>query len=220
MYALEVAREPITLLAERALFIPRFSTLVVADLHFGKSATFRARGVPIPAGVTQHDLERLTHAILATNATRLVVIGDLIHAKDGRSENTFRAISEWRNTHASVEFTLVRGNHDIRAGDPPAEWNFRCADGPMLIGPFALQHHPGIHDTRYVLAGHLHPHATVRGPARQSLRLPCFAFGKRGAILPAFTTFTGGGAYEQNEDDELYVIADSEVLPARPMKRQ
>lgn len=199
--------------------MPRFSTLVVADLHFGKSAAFRARGVPIPAGVTQDDLDCLTRALLATRATRLVVIGDLIHARDGRSENTFRAISEWCNAQASVECTLVRGNHDTRAGDPPAEWNFRCVDGPMLIGPFALQHHPGVHDTHYVLAGHLHPHITMRGPARQSLRLPCFALGKFGAILPAFTAFTGGGAYEQSEDDQLYVIADGEVLPARPMRR-
>lgn len=218
MYALEVAREPIELLAERALFILRFSTLVIADLHLGKSATFRSRGVPIPAGVTQHDLDRLSSVLATTRATRLVVIGDLIHDKDGRSKDTLRAISNWCNAHASVEFTLVRGNHDTRAGDPPIEWGFRCVDGPMLIGPFALQHHPGIHDTRYVLAGHLHPHVTVRGSARQSLRLPCFAFGKRGAILPAFTTFTGGGAYERNEDDELYVIADSEVLPARPVR--
>jgi len=46
--------------------------LLVADLHFGKSATFRARGVPVPAGTTQADLARLTALIEATRARRLV----------------------------------------------------------------------------------------------------------------------------------------------------
>ncbi|MEP6764474.1 MAG: ligase-associated DNA damage response endonuclease PdeM [Gemmatimonadaceae bacterium] len=218
MHALDVAGESIELLAERALFISRFSTLVVADLHFGKSAAFRARGVPVPAGVTQSDLERLSAVLNATHAQQLVVIGDLIHARDGRSERTFREISEWRAANSSLHVSLVRGNHDTRAGDPPSDWNFECIDGPLLMGPFALQHHPGAHDTRYVIAGHLHPHITLRGAARQSLRLPCFVLGKRGAILPAFTTFTGGGAYARSDDDEIYVIADGEVLFAHPRK--
>ena len=215
MHALEVAGEPIVLYAHRALFIPAHSTLIVADLHWGKSATFRARGIPIPAGVTQHDLNRLSAVLHETSARQLVVIGDLIHARDGRNERTFRAIAEWRARNA-VEMVLVRGNHDARAGDPPSEWNITCVDGPMLLGPFALQHYPGEHETHYVIAGHLHPHTIIRGPARQALRLACFAFGKRGAVLPAFTAFTGGGAYTPHESDTLYVIADGEVIPAEP----
>ena len=220
MHALEVAGEPVELFAERALFIPGHCTLVVADLHFGKSATFRARGVPVPAGVTQHDLDRLSNALRLTQATRVVIIGDLIHARDGRSPGTFRAIAEWRDANASLEVVLVRGNHDTRAGDPPSEWNFHCVNGPLLLGPFALQHHPGVHETHYVLAGHLHPHLSMRGAARQSVRVPCFVFGDRGGILPAFTTFTGGGAYTPCDGDALYVIADDEVFAAQPMRQR
>ncbi|MDQ6613050.1 MAG: ligase-associated DNA damage response endonuclease PdeM [Gemmatimonadota bacterium] len=212
MHAFEVAGESVELLSHRALFIPRYSTLVVADLHWGKSATFRARGVPLPAGVTQHDLDRLTEVLRKTAARRLIIVGDLLHAKAGRTAGTFQTIEHWREYHRELEVVLVRGNHDTRAGDPPAEWNILCVDGPLLVGGFALQHHPGQHDTHYVLAGHLHPHATVRGPARQALRLPCFAFGKRGAILPAFTSFTGGGAYEPVVGDRLFVIADGDVI--------
>ena len=36
--------EPLRLLAERALLLPERSTLVIADPHFGKTATFRAAG--------------------------------------------------------------------------------------------------------------------------------------------------------------------------------
>lgn len=214
VHAFEVAGEPVVLLSHRALFMPRCSTLVVADLHWGKAATFRARGIPLPAGVTQHDLDRLTAVLRETAAERLIIVGDLLHAKAGRSVATFQTIALWRESHRELDVVLVRGNHDTHAGDPPPEWNIRCVNGPLLVGGFALQHHPGEHSTHYVIAGHLHPHATVRGPARQVLKLPCFAFGERGAILPAFTSFTGGGAYEPALGDRLFVIADGDVIAA------
>ena len=40
------------LLAGRALLWPERRTLLVADLHLGKGAVFRARGVPVPSGST------------------------------------------------------------------------------------------------------------------------------------------------------------------------
>ncbi|HET7427286.1 MAG TPA: DEAD/DEAH box helicase, partial [Gemmatimonadales bacterium] len=55
---LRLAGEDLVLLPERALFWPRTATLVVADLHWGKAATFRAAGIPIPTGTTGEDLAR------------------------------------------------------------------------------------------------------------------------------------------------------------------
>ena len=49
---IEVAGEPVWLLPERAVFWPQGGTLVTADLHWGKAATFRSAGVPIPGGAT------------------------------------------------------------------------------------------------------------------------------------------------------------------------
>lgn len=40
--AVEVAGETVVLLPERALWIPAHHVVVVADLHWGKAATFRA----------------------------------------------------------------------------------------------------------------------------------------------------------------------------------
>jgi DNA ligase-associated metallophosphoesterase len=215
MLALEVVGESVRLSANRALHLPEHSAVIVADLHWGKSATFRANGMLVPPGVTAHDLERLTQVLSDTAAERLIVVGDMLHAKVGRHERTLKAIATWRAQHASLAMVLVRGNHDERAGDPPAEWKIECVDGPLLVGGFACQHHPGVHDTHYVLAGHLHPHALLRGRGRQGLRLPCFAFGARGAVLPAFTSFTGSGAYIPDASDKLFVIADGEVLQTR-----
>src|SRR5512140_1063418 len=79
-----VGGEPVTLLADRALFWPRERTLFVADVHLGKTATFRANGVPLPRGTTAGDLARLTRLIERMQAARVVVLGDFLHARAGR----------------------------------------------------------------------------------------------------------------------------------------
>ena len=37
-------------LAERALHWPARRTIILSDLHVGKAAVFRARGLPVPTG--------------------------------------------------------------------------------------------------------------------------------------------------------------------------
>src|SRR5690606_30890641 len=98
-------------LPERALFFPAENTLIVADLHWGKAATFRTNYVPVPTGTTASDLARLSAAVVSTGAERVVILGDLLHARKGRQEGTFDTIQKWRKQNASLEVILVRGNH-------------------------------------------------------------------------------------------------------------
>jgi hypothetical protein len=46
---LQVAGEELLLLPQKAVYWPRAQMLIVADIHFGKAASFRALGVPVPA---------------------------------------------------------------------------------------------------------------------------------------------------------------------------
>ena len=210
--AIEVVGERVVLLPERALWIPASDTLVVADLHWGKAATFRASHVPVPIGTTASDLARLSRALTRTGASHLVILGDLLHARAGRHDRTLDAITSWRAAHATLRITLVRGNHDRHAGDPPASLAIQCQSAPWQGAPFVGVHEPASHDTGYVLSGHLHPHVTVHGRGRAHLRLPVFVFGPTMGILPAFSSFTGGGMYDRRAADVLYAIAGDEVL--------
>lgn len=207
-----VAGERVVLLPERALWLPSQEALVVADLHWGKAAAFRAAHIPVPMGTTSSDLARLSSALTATGATQLVVLGDLLHARAGRHVETLDTIAAWRAQHPDVTMTLVRGNHDAHAGDPPDGLAFRCVDGPLRLGPFLGVHEPEPWPEGYVLSGHLHPCVTIRGRGKQSLRLPAFVFGASVGVLPAFSSFTGGGMYERDDADALYVVAGGEVV--------
>src|SRR5438105_4823650 len=83
-------------LPARALYWPRAGTLFAADIHLGKAATFRAASIAIPEGPTGDDLARLSQALARTGACRLVMLGDLFHARKGRATSILSAIAEWR----------------------------------------------------------------------------------------------------------------------------
>ncbi|QJR37089.1 ligase-associated DNA damage response endonuclease PdeM [Gemmatimonas groenlandica] len=207
-----VAGEQLVLLPDRAIWIPERRMVIVADLHWGKAAAFRAAFVPVPFGTTASDLARLSRVLHDTAATHLVVLGDLLHARAGRHADTLATIGAWREVHAEVAITLVRGNHDAHAGDPPASLDIVCVDAPFAIGPFIGVHEPAEHADGYVLAGHLHPCVSVFGRGRQHARLAAFVFGPRVGVLPAFSSFTGTGMYERSEQDTLFVIAERDVI--------
>lgn len=210
---IRVAGEELILLSQRAVWWPDQDTVLVADLHWGKAAAFRAVGVPVPRGTTDRDLARLSIVLDATRARHLVILGDLLHARTGRHDAVFASVATWRARHGDVDMLLVRGNHDRHAGDPPDTWDIVCCHTPWQQGPFAGVHEPEPHPSHYVLSGHLHPNVTVLGRGRQRVRVPTYVFGPQVGILPAFSAFTGGGAYEPRVDDRLYAIAGDEVLP-------
>jgi DNA ligase-associated metallophosphoesterase len=202
----------VTLLAERALYWPRERTVFVADVHLGKAAAFRAGGVPLPRGSTAADLARLTRVLERTGASRIIVLGDFIHAKAGRVPALAEAFARWRIQHAAIDVMLVRGNHDARAGDPPAAWNVGCVDEPFALPPFLACHRITQPATGYALCGHVHPGVRVHGSGEQSARLPCFVLGARRAILPAFGRFTGLADVLPAPRERIVVIAGRELF--------
>jgi DNA ligase-associated metallophosphoesterase len=211
--ALKIAGEEVYLLAERALYWPSASTLVVADLHWGKASTFRAVGIPIPIGTTSDDLARLDSALTRTGARRMVVLGDLFHARAGRiASHTLAELRRWRSMAAPVEILLVRGNHDRHAGDPPNDLHINCVNSPAYVPPFIFRHEPADRGDGYGLAGHVHPGITLMGRGLQRETLPCFLVGQTGTLIPAFGSFTGLGAVEPEPGDRAFIVVEDEVL--------
>ena len=145
MITTEVRGETLWLLPQRAVYWPRVGALIIADAHFGKAATFRAGGIPVPGGTTAEMLRRLSAALDATAATRLLVLGDLLHARAGRAPEMLAQVAAWRATRPDLGITLIRGNHDSRAGDPPGEWGVECLDAPVVELPFTWHHQPPVH---------------------------------------------------------------------------
>ena len=229
---LELAGVAARLLARRAIWWPDEATLFVADVHLGKAETFRALGVPVPAGPTEATLRRLGALVDDCGARRLVVLGDLLHARPAQAPATVSALRAWRAERAGLRCVLVRGNHDDRAGDPPAELGIEVVEAPAPLGPFALCHEP-IDDVSgpgpgpgsdraegagqgagqgYRLAGHLHPAVRLHGRGGDSARLACFSVGPGQTVLPAFGDFTGSASVSRAAPQRLFAIAGDRVF--------
>lgn len=187
-------------------------TLFVADVHLGKAATFRALGrMSLPSGTTAATLARLSAALEETQAERLIILGDLWHARVGRNQATMGEFAAFRDRFFHVKTVLVEGNHDLRAGALPPELGIaEVAEGEPL-GPFVLRHHPEPSGEGYVLAGHVHPGVIMQG-AGQAMKLPCFWFGSEIGLLPAFGDFTGLAAVTPARKDEVIVLADGRPI--------
>jgi DNA ligase-associated metallophosphoesterase len=209
--------EQLQLLPERALWWPAASVLLVADVHIGKAATFRALGQPVPAGTTAVNLQRLEELVQRLGASRLVVLGDFLHARQARQPSIVAALADWRRRLPRLACTLVEGNHDRRAGLLPPDLAIERVPDPLMLGPFELSHGdrrprsagPGA----FRLEGHLHPAYVLRGRAGERLRLPCFVFGESAAILPAFGEFTGNADVLPKPGERVYVVGDGRVWP-------
>jgi DNA ligase-associated metallophosphoesterase len=211
-FEIELAGERMCLLPERAMHWSARQTLLITDTHWGKAASLRANAVPVPGGTTNSDLARLSLVLERTRATRLVILGDVIHARDGRSPSTFAAVRAWRAQYPLLEILLVRGNHDKAAGDPPPEFGIQCEDAPFRDGPFLYRHFPHASDDGYSLAGHLHPAVKLHGLGGQRVTLPCFHFQPRVGILPAFGALTGMARVNSRLGDRVFAIAEEEII--------
>ncbi|MBN3725052.1 ligase-associated DNA damage response endonuclease PdeM [Burkholderia sp. Ac-20379] len=206
----------LVLTAQRAAFDPALGCLFVADAHLGKDAVFRARGIPVPAGSTGETFARLDRLIATYLPESIVFLGDLLHARESHADDMLTPLRAWRRAHRGLRLVLVEGNHDRHAGELAAEFEVETVTEPYRLGPWALCHHPRTVDGAYALAGHEHPMLRLSGRGDHA-RLPCFRFGERLGVLPAFGAFTGG--YDigtARSRDRLYVIGGDRVFRVGP----
>jgi DNA ligase-associated metallophosphoesterase len=188
---IEIAGEAIRLLADRAMFWIRERALLIADLHLGKADTFRSAGIALPSGGTRHDLRRLTALLSTTQATRLIVLGDMIHST--ANERRWReSWDEWRAAHEFLRIDVVAGNHDRALESLGLDIHRHATQ--LTMSPFALRHAPKPGHDAHVVCGHLHPVVRMPGVAK---RWPSFVLQDDQTILPAFSEFTGGSEIDR-----------------------
>lgn len=207
---IEIAGEELHLLAHKAIWLPQHKTMLVSDLHFGKINHFRKSGIPVPQKANEKNTESLIDILNLYMPEKTVFLGDLFHSHYNEEwEVTGQIIRHF----SSCRFELVRGNHDIMSKLQYERHKIEVHESSLSIGNLLLTHEPmeEIPAGTYNLAGHLHPGIRLVGKARQSITLPCFFFGQRQGILPAFGTFTGLARVTPRKEDRIFVIVENTV---------
>lgn len=210
--------EELTLLPQKAVYLKKHKTILAADLHLGKSSHFRKEGIAVPAELAEADLRILSGVIDSLKPERLILLGDLFHVDTNYDVKRFE---HWRNNYHELDIDLIKGNHDILLDEEYAELNINVHDDNLKFCKFLLTHKSGEKndDNNYIISAHIHPAVRLVGKGKQSVTLPCFYFGKSYGLLPAFGRFTGKALVQPNDNDDIFVIVESDgtckVMPVK-----
>jgi DNA ligase-associated metallophosphoesterase len=189
----------------RCLYWEEERSLILSDLHFGKTGHFRKAGIAVPQSVYREDLLRLLSLIQYFQPRQLLVVGDLFHSRENKELDLFL---RWREDFPHLGIRLVLGNHDILRADWYVKAGIEVREGVLQLGEFAFVHDIEDADETgpYYFSGHLHPGIRINGMGKQSLQFPCFYFGGEYAILPAFGRFTGTVSIEPGMESNVFAI--------------
>jgi len=212
-YATSCAGVHLLLHPQRAAFLPAAKTLLVADVHLGKEQVFARAGNPIPAGPSEADIDRLNELVLHSRAARLLILGDLIHARPTRSENWLDKLTTFLDLHQQLSVEVVAGNHDKPAGQSLIDSRVRWHTRPLHEGSLVFQHEPGTDARGHVVCGHIHPCYRLSASRNDTVRAPVFWLGQQYSVLPSFGQFTGGHNVSPAKYDRLYMVGPNCVLP-------
>ncbi len=215
---IEIKAIPCWLLPDRAVFFPTIKTLLIADVHIGKAATFRSLGVPVPSGTTRLNLDRISTLITSTDATSVYILGDFFHGPMANQASIVNDLCNWRTQHSAIAITLVGGNHDAKTGPLHNVIDMAFQAAPFFLSlsnnvQFCLLHEPipnNMPSGQFAFAGHLHPVQRIRGRV-DSARLACFWLQEHQLILPAFGEFTGGHPVQWQPNQQVFVTDTESV---------
>jgi DNA ligase-associated metallophosphoesterase len=216
-----IREQQLWLSSDRCIFWEEEKALIISDLHFGKTGHFRKSGIAVPQSVYKEDLQRLLMQIQYFQPKQLIVVGDLFHSDANKEMELFL---KWRENFPELVIHLIRGNHDILK----EEW-YRHAAILLNQDHLLMKHFHFIHDINgaidslsmvdngkklrtYFFSGHLHPGVRIDGAGKQSLCFPCFYFGRKYAVLPAFSRFTGVALIRPEEDENVFAIVRNNIV--------
>lgn len=173
----------LTALPSGALYWAEEETLVVSDLHLGKSERIARRGgTLLPPYDTLETLTKLDADIRSTAPKSVICLGDSFDdlAAGAALNQTHR--DTIRLLQAGQRWFWLEGNHDPGPVDLGGE---HVAE--LALGPLTFRHIAEADTAPGEVSGHYHPKARVRHMSR-----PCFMADATRLILPAYGCYTGG----------------------------
>lgn len=190
--------------ARRAVFLPEFSVLAVADLHLGYSWAQRSRGLLLPVETPDSTPTRLKALVRDHAPKTVVLLGDLVQRAIALPALR-TALEDLCRSLADTKIVLCLGNHDLRFEQLAADWHVPITitrelrlgrwrlchgdDPPAEAGtpPMILESEPPL-----TVIGHEHPAVELNDGLATRVRVPCFLVSDNLVILPAFSDWAAG----------------------------
>lgn len=209
MMEILLEEERLQLLAEHAVWWPAKKTLLLSDLHWGKSAHFRKNGIPMPGGTQDKDAQCLAKLVRDYSAERLIIAGDFFHSRHNKEVDNFGL---WRAAHSALHIDFVLGNHDILPRQAYDSWELMVHEHSLLVAPFFISHDAVQNPEHFTIHGHVHPGVRLQGLGKQAFTLPAFCLNETCMVMPAFGEFTGCKIVRGQDYRKIYVVGDGKVM--------
>jgi DNA ligase-associated metallophosphoesterase len=209
---IEIAGEKLLFSEDRVIYWPKEQIAFIADFHLGKTTHFRKAGIAIPTAIIKAEIDRLEKIILKFRPKGIFFLGDLFHSELNHEWTIF---NDYLELHPEIEFTLIKGNHDILSDTNYNLSQLQIEKEPFQLSQFLLSHHP-ISKERNAknlinICGHIHPGVSLKGKGKSYLSLPCFYLKRNQIILPAFGRFTGLAKIKLENDSQIFIVLKDSV---------
>ena len=202
--------EILELTNQRVIFWESQNSLILSDLHIGKSANFQKSGIPIPSNILTTDLNRLAKLIHHFKANQLIIVGDLFHAEYNKDLDEFKS---WLTQFNNLNIKLIKGNHDRLSDRVYQQFNIQVFNKKYTENLLKFVHDfDNIEEGYFVISGHTHPGVFIKGKGRQRIKLPCYQVTKQQLILPAFSLFTGLNTKNAPENCKNYCFTNDGIF--------
>ncbi len=211
----EIQNELLLLSVEKIIYWEKESAILMADVHLGKSTHFRKAGIAVPNELIFIEIDKFKKLINKYHPKRIFFLGDLFHS---HLNIEWQLFTKFLDEHSSVEFILIKGNHDILPDIHYQFTNLKVTDEPYHLNPFTLTHHPldenelKKNPAIFNIAGHIHPGISIKGKGKSSIKMPCFHLKAQQLVLPAFGDFTGLMIQRNTLNESFYGIAGKKVI--------
>ena len=245
-YKIKFLNQDLFLHPERVLYWYNQDILLVADLHLGKAGHFRKAGIPVPKDIHKDDINRLSVILQHYRPKTVLILGDLFHSELNSEWNEFKHFIQNLQVD-SIQLILGNHDilapekysgmivHRDQFVIPPFVFSHQPINGDFQDDPEEVDSISSLQMTEYNavgasskktddlnnlynVCGHIHPGVRIKMGLRQSIRRPCFYFGKKHAILPAFGIFTGSFVLNPGPDDSVYAIVEERIIHLKTEK--
>ena len=169
----------------KSLYWKRLNTLIVSDLHIGKSISYAKNKQFLPPYDTKEILNKIFVSLDKIKPSNLIIVGDLLH-------DVFSILSLKDQDHKNLshymkntDFIWIKGNHDknIQIEGFKNFTNYK-------IDKFLFTHIP-IETSLFQICGHYHPKVKISHRGKTIFKTS-FVHNEKIFILPSFGILTGG----------------------------
>ena len=176
--------------------------LVISDIHLGYEYALNREGFMIPRFQYKKIIDRLKEIIDASNASKIIVNGDLKHEFGKISKQEWDEVIDFikfLKEHFD-EIILIKGNHDNFTGFIAEKCGLEVYEN-YSVENYIIMHGDKIPDDfdemeeNTVIIGHEHPSIGLRSGERVE-KVKCFLKGKvkdkKFVVMPSFNFITEG----------------------------